>query len=403
MYNSLLCRGYLNLKLRQFTTAFTVNVRNGLAKADCFSTPRYVGHYSSRLMLPVNEDRYSMGFLSTRNPGDVFNSPEIDQVFAASVFDGHGGTQTAQFLQEHLYSYLESSDTSSLRETLPAEYSKLYGGYWDSFNWGSARLDESNLSNKSRISKETSELMALYDRLKLAYLKADLDVMALDKFSGSTCTSVYLSTKSKTVDPMNKSKQGQMYFWSPNADVDIITAQIGDSKTLVCDQQGNHLALTRVHHAENTREQKRLHDFSEYLNSTIDGRQRFMQYLNTRAFGDSQAKGLGISAEPELREYKIVNGRGRLSGNDAFIALCSDGVTDSISSQEICDLVISMAASGGTAQQCAESIVNYSLYLGAVDNATAIIIRLGAWGDWKWKDRTLDLRTARLQKARTER
>ena len=54
---------------------------------------------------------------------------------------------------------------------------------------------------------------------------------------------------------------------------------------------------------------------------------------NTRGFGDAHYKQLGVFAEPALTSRILSPAR-----EYAFLILLSDGVTDMISDQEICDL-----------------------------------------------------------------
>jgi protein phosphatase PTC6 len=55
---------------------------------------------------------------------------------------------------------------------------------------------------------------------------------------------------------------------------------------------------------------------------------------NTRGFGDAHYKQLGVFAEPAVSS-RILNP----ASEYAFLILLSDGITDMLSDQEICDLV----------------------------------------------------------------
>ena len=55
---------------------------------------------------------------------------------------------------------------------------------------------------------------------------------------------------------------------------------------------------------------------------------------NTRGFGDGHYKALGVFAEPAITSRIIDPG-----SSAAFVVIVSDGVTDSMSDQEIVDLV----------------------------------------------------------------
>lgn len=110
---------------------------------------------------------------------------------------------------------------------------------------------------------------------------------------------------------------------------------------------------------------------------------------------------MGIIAVPELTSYRIGSHRERLPGKEAFVVMVTDGVTDLASDQEICDIVIQRGIQGGslrgTPQDAANEILSYVSMLGTRDNATALVIRLGAWGEWSnWQDRTGKIREDRL-------
>lgn len=376
---------------RTFTTFMKVPVPHGAVKVDCMDVPMYIGHASSRAMLPTNEDRYTMGFMEFRDMqalgkvGKVLQSRIESRgtnvhgvpMFVASVFDGHGGTECAEFLAKTLHGYVETVDTRALAAELPAQYAERFGRYWTGTSlWRPGKT-------------------ALFNLLKLAYLKADLDSARVDLTSGSTSTSTYIYSAEPT---------SLRNFWEPQADINLVTAQVGDSRAILCDTSGNTLSLTSVHHADNARERRRLREFKEYIQYGVDGRLRFMQYLNTRSFGDMQAKPLGLSAEPEIGICRIRKGECESLGlgPTAFLVLMSDGVSDHVTDQELCDLVISRAQLNGSLQDAADDIVNYALHLGAFDNTTALVIRLGGWGAWRWRDKTAAIRNERLQTARVE-
>jgi len=53
----------------------------------------------------------------------------------------------------------------------------------------------------------------------------------------------------------------------------------------------------------------------------------------TRSMGDSLAEGIGVYAEPELMQRE-------LTAQDRFIVLCSDGVTEFLTSQEVIETLL---------------------------------------------------------------
>lgn len=80
--------------------------------------------------------------------------------------------------------------------------------------------------------------------------------------------------------------------------------------------------------------------------------------------------------------------------------MCSDGVTNVLTDQEIADIVMTNVNLRGqtfaTPQWCAQEIIKFVEYVGGDDNATCMVIRLNGWGNWPTIDRTGELRQARL-------
>lgn len=369
------CARRLSPGRRQFTSYYRMAVPKGVVKFDSTKMPQFVGHCSSRNMMRTNEDRYRLGFMNLPISGHT------QQVFTAGIFDGHGGPQCAEFLQKNLGEFVEDADIEELRQTILQRFKDRFGGYWRS-----ARV----LNSSALRSYERSVYDDLAVRLPLAYLSADYQQLQLDQMSGSTCTCAYLYT----IDP-------EAQFWNPGVDSNLVVAQVGDTRALICDNEGNVAQLTTVHHADTPMESDRLRPFKHAMHVTSDGMLRLLQYVNTRAFGDYQGKAMGIIAVPELTSYRIGSHRERLPGKEAFVVMVTDGVTDLASDQEICDIVIQRGIQGGslrgTPQDAANEILSYVSMLGTRDNATALVIRLGAWGEWSnWQDRTGKIREDRL-------
>lgn len=364
------------LQARGFSQYFTLQTDTAKAKISLVKAPGFVGHATDRMMRPYNEDRYFTG---------VLDLPDIHgehiPVFNFSIFDGHGGSDCAEFLAQKLALYVESADLNSGPD-LFRTYAKDIGGYW--------RAWKTILARYSR-SLERSHYDDMVLRLPLAYLKADLDYIHKEKLMGSTCTSAYIY-----------SLESGKNFWDRNVHGLLTVAQVGDTRAILGDNRGNAMALSTVHHPSNPHESDRLRNFSTGIFRTPSGEERFLQYANTRAFGDFQGKAHGISAEPDISTFEINGERQLLPGEYAFLILVSDGVTDKASDQELVDLVIQSAHSGGslrgTPQSAAQDIVSYVEMLGTKDNATALIVRLGGWGNWVgWTDRSGSAREERLR------
>lgn len=363
-------------QFRGFTQYFTLRTDAAKAKISLQKAPGFVGHASDRMMRPYNEDRFFTG---------VLDLPDLHgehiPVFNFSVFDGHGGPDCAEFLAHNLAKYVETADMDSGPD-LFRTYAKEIGGYW--------RAWKTSLARYSR-DLERSHYDDMLLRIPLAFLRADLDYIGTEKNMGSTCTSAFIY-----------SLESGKNFWDRNVHGLLTVAQVGDTRAILGDTMGNALALSTVHHPSNPHESDRLRKFSTGIFRTPSGEDRYLQYANTRAFGDFQGKARGITAEPDIATFEL-NGQNKLlPGEDAFLILVSDGVTDKASDQELVDLVIQSAHSGGslrgTPQSAANEIVSYVEMLGTQDNATALVVRLGGWGNWHgWTDRSGSHREERLR------
>lgn len=362
---------------RLFSGSFVYDAHAVKARVSLDNCPWLLGKSTTRGMRPYNEDRMSAHTLRIRDLRGT-----VRDVFAFSIFDGHGGSSCAEFLAENLDRYVEDIDMTCGRH-LYEDFAKKFGGYWRT--WRSSYAKYAKLMQKSKFDD-------FLLRLPMSYLQADFDFLASDSETGSTCTAAYLYTTNPSTP-----------LWDPKAVINVAIAQIGDTRCLLADNLGNVLALTTTHHASSPHESDRLQEFSPLFNSTVgDDKLRFLQYENTRAFGDFQGKQFGISAEPDLMSYRVGDGYGRLSGTDAFLVLVTDGVTDIASDQEIVDSIIHTSNAGGPKrglpQAAAQELIEFVAKCGTDDNASAMVIRLPGWGSWMhWSDRSANLRTERLR------
>lgn len=406
------------------------------ARIPLLKSPGYIGHYTSRVNRPYNEDRYYAGVLelpagSSLRPlahrrqnargADRKTSSDTDdntidnydaddstdsvrQVFNFAVFDGHGGSQCSQFLQDNLAKYVENCDLTTGSE-IAEEYRKQIGGYWR--RW------------KNGFDSYMAKMRAIDDlqmRIPIAFLQADLDFINMNTTAGSTCTSVYMYTDEEYQAPVGRHQiLTPGAFWQSGQTVQLVVAHVGDTRCVMCDRFGEAHPLTSNHHPSSPIEALRLQRYASSFMTDSFGESRFGNYANTRAFGDLQAKALGITAEPDITEYEVGTYSGKSpakkgitayggSGDESFLVIVSDGVTSMMSDQEIVDIVMSTENRGGsrrgTPQLAAEEVVKYAEALGGDDNATCMVIRLGGWTKWPaGVDRTAALREQRLKDA----
>ncbi|KAH3687827.1 hypothetical protein WICPIJ_001202 [Wickerhamomyces pijperi] len=370
----------------------------------------HLGHYSKRMNRLYNEDKYSVNVVDLPMKLDDYGLDKwIKQsCFAASVFDGHGGDQTSTYLQNHLHGAIESCNpTEENLYQIMKTYSENIGVYWK-------RLYRRKNDIFKGLKVQPSDIDDVRLRLYQTYLEQDYKILmkqseVLKKSnhvitSGSTGTTILLYN-------LNIRDHDHLYF-NANTISRLHVSQIGDTKAIIIDKDGEAHALNSIHHPSSTLESERLNKYSAGFLTDSFGENRFLNFANTRAFGDITGKSKGLSAEPDITSYIIgdpsiimkenlanetIAGKG---GGECFIVLFSDGVSNFATDQEIGDLVMSTVnrkRGRATPQDCAEEIVKYVDAIGGDDNATAIVVRLLNWGGWPNLDRTGQLREDKLK------
>ncbi|KAI1940283.1 Protein phosphatase 2C 6 [Ophidiomyces ophidiicola] len=176
---------------------------------------------------------------------------------------------------------------------------------------------------------------------------------------GSTCSIAMISTP--TPAP----------FWHPSAPSSLVVSHVGDTRVLLCSTaSGIAIPLTTDHHPSSPVESNRLRRYATSLVTDSFGEERISGLANSRAFGDIQSKRIGISAEPEIRRVEM--GPAEYS----FLVLMSDGVSGTLSDQEIVDIV----KEAKTPDAGARDVVNLATEVSKDgDNATCLVVRLGGW------------------------
>lgn len=276
-----------------------------------------------------------------------------------------------------------------LERDLVKEYATTIGGYFRRFNPEHfATQDEPG--NKSPISAESS--------IAYAFLRADLDFVSAQarkvdpddsdmpvnddeilgaphatpsghniggttRFKGGSTASVALIS-TPTPAP----------FWHPGAQSTLLVAHVGDSRILLCDTAtGLPQPLTSDHHPTTPTESRRLRRYApagSMVTGDSFGEERIAGLANSRAFGDIRSKRIGVSAEPEITRVDM--GPAQYS----FLVLMSDGVSGTLSDQEIVDVV----KEAKTPDEGARRVVDYATEVSRDgDNATCQVVRLGGW------------------------
>ncbi|XP_033728618.1 protein phosphatase 1K, mitochondrial-like [Pecten maximus] len=153
---------------------------------------------------------------------------------------------------------------------------------------------------------------------------------------------------------------------------ELTIGHVGDTRALLC-RGGKAIALTQDHNPDNIGERKRIQARGGVITPNSLGTPKVNGNLSmTRCIGNLPLKKYGVTEHPEIKTKKLDHGR------DAFLALVSDGVSFVLSDQEVVDITCSCT----NPQEAASRVTDQALQFGSEDNATCVIIPLGAWGKY---------------------
>ncbi|GJN93463.1 hypothetical protein Rhopal_006520-T1 [Rhodotorula paludigena] len=319
----------------------------------------------------------SQGERGAKGGGEGGERERKRQVAYFGVFDGHGGHETSRYLASSLPGLIESSTASEIPRVIDS-YREL-GGYLKRYRGGP--LDRFRIDSEGYLEWKG---IALDELAVLAFLKADAHVVHdTDSFpkSGSTATVAFLHSLDLPYS--------HPYYAS--ALLSLTVAHLGDTTALLASSNsGRARRLTQAHHADSRTESERLRTSGTGIITDSFGESRWGGVVaNTRAIGDREFKPVGVIGEPEI--YKRV-----LRGPEwSFLLLCSDGVTDSLSDQEIVDLVRGQSDPSAAAKK----IVSFAEDVGAEDNLTCVVVPLPGWGRMGGLDTTSSMREYRMRNA----
>ncbi|XP_072990373.1 uncharacterized protein [Typha latifolia] len=339
---------------------------------------------------------------------------EVD-VGVVAVFDGHNGAEASEmasrlfleyfllhvyFLLDGIYSVkIKSNERLAYKEeNLLHQVHDLDKGQsfsyvtWERSKWISPTIYDGSFHME--ILKE-SLLRTIHD-IDSTFSK---ETMLNNLESGSTATVVLI------------------------ADGQILAANVGDSKALLCsedfDQKGKwsvmkrrrrrrrkkasifsddesgdyelanydgltyHVKeLTEDHHPDREDEKSRVEAAGGYVLEWAGVVRVNGELALSRAIGDVPYKRYGVISTPELTDWQA------LSRNDSYLVAASDGVFEKMTTQEVCDLLLHekhrMSENSPSLQTItnsfAESIVKTAFQRGTTDNIAAVVVPLEALG-----------------------
>ncbi|EPQ28069.1 uncharacterized protein PFL1_04396 [Pseudozyma flocculosa PF-1] len=223
--------------------------------------------------------------------------------------------------------------------------------------------------------------LTLSERLTLAWLHTDRLIHSDPQLDvgGSTASVVLLHSLDTPTQP----------FYSSSS-LFLTTAHIGDTRMLLASvSDGTAIPLTNYHHPDDRSESERLRKMGAGMITDSFGEARWMGALaNTRSFGDSKFKKVGVTSEPEIISQLV-------RGDDyAFVVAFSDGIGGVMSDQEVVDL----CRDARHPHDAAHRVLRFAEELGAQDNGTVLVVPLRGWGRMGGQDSTKQRREFRRSK-----
>ncbi|KAI1656291.1 protein serine/threonine phosphatase 2C [Daldinia decipiens] len=313
--------------------------------------------------------------------------PEIDERGAIREVENPDAIEGVQPVPDRA----SGSKALQLQSELVKEYKNTVGGYFRRFHPPYFQLKRDPDSPEPPVSVESV--------LTYAFLRADLDFIAAqarkpdpdDPYVADTALNFdevlgkphHMPPSGQGIGGRTRFKGGSTAsvtlistptpapFWHPAASSTLLVGHVGDTRVLLCETAtGLSRPLTSDHHPCSPSESHRLRRFAASFVTDSFGEERIQGLANSRAFGDMASKRLGVSAEPEITRTEL--GPAQYS----FIVLMSDGVSGTLSDQEIVDVV----KEAKTPEQGARDVVAYATEVSRDgDNATCLVVRLGGW------------------------
>lgn len=346
------------------------------------------------------------------------------QVVWFGCFDGHGGSSVSGLLRDTLHQVFASAEPDMVTDTV--SYTRSIGGYYRKYDGGvlsrwvaddpdkqpvlQPRSAMYSLSDLAQSATESApeplsqyhaipdnahpstklippppsmqgKEMSVAERATLSFLMLDRQIQQNEEYVGAGSTASVLLVHG--LDQPNTP-------WYSSAYLSLTVLHVGDTRFILCPvSDGRAIPLTRTHHADEQEESVRLQRVGSGSVTDSFGEVRWMgSVANTRSFGDSTFKRMGLTVEPDVTSM-IIRG-----DEYAFAVGVSDGVSDVVSDQEIVDV----CRGASHPQDAALRIMRFAESVGMEDNATVLCISFRGWGKLQGTDLTKAKRRYRQSK-----
>ena len=236
------------------------------------------------------------------------------------VFDGHGDNSDilSQEIRDYVIEYFSDNNIYNQKNI-------LFNNNLDSMNKISNdnKLQKIyNLLTKNNYSELNKIFEKINNKLHDRYKENDFCLK-----SGST-SNIVIVMNDKKKDCLNK----------------IISINLGDSKSLLINEDDQAIDLNIVHNPEEANERERIEknggeisrvDWADYGPLRVYYKEKHYPGLAmTRTFGDFNAESLGINTIPDIREYDFADKKPKI------IIIATDGIWQFLSNEKVKDIVL---------------------------------------------------------------
>jgi len=320
-----------------------MNILGGLNNT-AFST---ISPYSNNLS--INQIQKNLNDINSNNNSS--NKPKISKCFISYAYNEHPNLEHRQ----------EMEDFHCIKQALGKN---PYISYFSIFDGHGGKDVSSYLSlNFHRVlikeinsiifnSNDDENVKNIMSAIKNAFEKIDQEILKNNNFSndvGSTATIIVIYCNE------NEINEKKVYSRT------LICANVGDSNGFLINK--NYIKLiTKGHKCEDPSEVKRI---KEQGGIVFQGR-IFGKLILTRTLGDKEMKKYGVVPIPDFFCKKISN-------DDLFVIIGSDGVWDIIEENEIYKIGIEK---GLSSEEFSKKLINISKERDTRDNANCIVIKL---------------------------
>ncbi|XP_033110125.1 protein phosphatase 1K, mitochondrial-like [Anneissia japonica] len=155
---------------------------------------------------------------------------------------------------------------------------------------------------------------------------------------------------------------------------ELVLSHVGDTRLTLC-RKGKAIRLSKDHEPEVPEEQQRIKASGGFISCDSIGRPLVNGILTmSRSIGDTPLKRYGVTAVPQTKSVEIKHSK------DSFLIFTTDGVHFVMTDQEICDAINQV----DDPREAAHFIVDQAMQFGSDDNASAMVVPLGQWGNQEY-------------------